>query len=143
IENVDKNGSTAMRVSKQYIVTAANGREKSPSEKVSVGDFVTVRLRITSDRDYEYVHIKDPRPACLEPTDFASGYIWDKLIYYKSIKDASVNFFIDKLPKGSFVIDYKTKVTNSGDYLGGVTTAQCMYAPEFAAHGEGGRLKVE
>ncbi|MBP5706256.1 MAG: hypothetical protein J6W76_03145, partial [Spirochaetales bacterium] len=143
IANIDKNGSAAMRVSKQYIVTNSSGREKSPSEQISVGDFVTVRLRITADRDYEYVQLKDTRPSCLEPTEFASCYYWDKLSYYMSIKDASVNFFFDRLPKGAWTLDYKTKVTNSGTYLSGITTVQCMYAPEFAAHSDGGEMKVK
>ena len=67
----------------------------------------------------------------------------DGLAYYQSIKDASVNFFIAHLPKGTFVFEYPLRVTHSGDFSNGITTIQSMYAPEFSSHSNGIRLKVK
>ncbi|MDR0835071.1 MAG: hypothetical protein LBN11_00620 [Tannerella sp.] len=41
------------------------------------------------------------------------------------------------------MFEYELRVTHSGEFSNGVTTFQCMYAPEFNAHSEGVRVKVE
>ena len=114
------------------------------SNRPKVGDVVTVRLELRADRDFEYVHLKDMRAAGFEPVNTLSGYrsqggLW----YYESIKDASVNFFISQLRRGTYVFEYNLRVTNAGDFSNGITTFQCMYAPEFNAHSEGVRVRVE
>ena len=108
-----------------------------------MGDIVTVRIVLTADRDYEYVHLKDMRAAGFEPVNAMSGYRFKGgLGYYESIKDASVNFFISYLRRGTYVFEYDLRVTNAGNFSNGITTFQCMYAPEFNAHSEGIRVKV-
>ena len=55
-----------------------------------VGDKVTVRMILNTDRPMEYIHIKDMRAAGFEPADVLSGYQWkNNLGYYQSTKDAS------------------------------------------------------
>ena len=108
------------------------------------GDKLKMRVIITTDRDLEYVHLKDMRAACLEPVNVLSGYQWqDGLGYYQTTQDASTSFFFDRLPKGTFVLEYPVFVTTSGNYSNGISVLECMYAPEFAAHSEGVRLHVE
>ncbi len=112
--------------------------------KLRVGDLITVRTVLKADRDFEYVHLKDARAAGFEPVTTLSGYrsqggIW----YYQSMKDASVNFFIDRLPKGTYVFEYDLRVSHVGDFSTGISTIQCMYAPEFNAHSAGGKVVVE
>jgi uncharacterized protein YfaS (alpha-2-macroglobulin family) len=108
------------------------------------GDKLKMRIIIKSDRDLEYVHLNDKRAACLEPVNVLSGYQWqDGLGYYQTTKDASSSFFFDRLPKGTFVFEYPVFVTTAGNYSNGVSSIECMYAPEFAAHSEGIRLHVE
>ena len=111
---------------------------------IKVGDVVVVRLVIETDRNLEYVHIKDLRPTGFEPVSQMSGYEWKYGFgYYRSIRDASANFFVDYLPKGKYVFEYKLFATVKGDLSGGMTTIQCMYAPEFAAHSKGSRVQVK
>jgi uncharacterized protein YfaS (alpha-2-macroglobulin family) len=55
----------------------------------------------------------------------------------------ATNFFISYLPKGTYVFEYPMMITNKGDFSNGITSIQCMYAPEFSAHSEGIRVKVE
>jgi uncharacterized protein YfaS (alpha-2-macroglobulin family) len=89
------------------------------------------------------VHMKDLRAANMEPTNVLSQYKWQGgLGYYESTKDASTNFFISYLPRGTYVFEYSLFITHTGNYSAGLSTIQCMYAPEFNAHSEGVRIKV-
>ena len=107
------------------------------------GDKITVRIELRVDRDMQYVHMKDMRAACFEPATVFSAYKWqDGLGYYQSTKDAATNFFFSYLHKGTFVFEYPLIVNQSGDFSNGITTIQCMYAPEFTSHSEGVRVEV-
>jgi len=111
---------------------------------LKVGDKIKVRIELRVDRDMEYVHMKDMRASCMEPVNVLSEYKWqDGLGYYESTKDASTNFFFGWLPKGTYVFEYPLFVTHAGNFSNGVTSIQCMYAPEFASHSEGVRVNVE
>ncbi|MBN1953142.1 MAG: hypothetical protein JW801_18195 [Bacteroidales bacterium] len=111
---------------------------------LNVGDLVKVRIEIRVDRDMEYVHLKDMRAAGFEPTETLSTYKYqDGLWYYQSTRDLSTNFFIGWLPKGTYVFEYPLRVSQKGDFSNGITTMQCMYAPEFSSHSEGIRVKME
>src|SRR5438067_3588696 len=112
--------------------------------ELHVGDKLKVRIELRADRDMEYVHMKDTRASALEPVNVLSGYKWQGgLGYYESTKDASTNFFFNYLPKGTYVFEYPLFVTHAGNFSNGVTSIQCMYAPEFSAHSEGVRVNVE
>ena len=111
---------------------------------LKVGDLVRVRIELRSDRNMEFLHMKDMRASGLEPVNVISQYKWqDGLGYYESTKDASTNFFFDYLPKGVYVFEYDLQVNNAGNMSNGITTIQSMYAPEFSSHSEGTRLLVE
>ena len=113
-------------------------------DELKVGDKIKVRIELRSDRDMEYIHMKDMRAACMEPVNVTSEYKWQGgLGYYESTKDASTNFFFGWLPKGTYVFEYPMFVTHSGNFSNGITTVQCMYAPEFTSHSEGVRVSVE
>lgn len=107
------------------------------------GDLLKVRIELRVDRLMEYVHMKDMRAAGLEPLNVLSQYKYQGgLGYYESTRDASTNFFFDQLPKGTYVFEYPLRVTHEGDFSNGITSIQCMYAPEFTSHSEGVRVAV-
>lgn len=107
------------------------------------GDLIKVRIELRVDRDMEYVHMKDMRAAALEPLNVLSQCKYQGgLVYYESTRDASTNFFFSYLPKGTYVFEYPLRVTHNGDFSNGITTIQCMYAPEFTAHSEGVRIQI-
>jgi len=109
-----------------------------------VGDKIKVRVELRVDRDMEYIHMKDMRAACMEPVNVISQYKWQGgLGYYETTKDASTNFFFGWLPRGTYVFEYPLFVTHAGNFSNGITTIQCMYAPEFTSHSEGIRVSVE
>ncbi|MEI6060953.1 MAG: alpha-2-macroglobulin family protein [Bacteroidota bacterium] len=112
--------------------------------QVKIGDNIVVRVELRSDRDMEYIHLKDMRASAFEPVNVLSGYRYqDGLGYYEATGDAATNFFISYLPKGTYVFEYRLVATQKGDFSNGVTSVQCMYAPEFSAHSEGIRVRVE
>jgi uncharacterized protein YfaS (alpha-2-macroglobulin family) len=111
---------------------------------LKVGDRVVVRIEIATDRDMEYIHLKDARAAGFEPVNVLSGYRYkDGLGYYESTRDVSSNFFISYLRKGKYVFEYPLFAVQAGAYSAGLATIQCMYAPEFSAHTEGQRVEVK
>ncbi len=112
--------------------------------KIRIGDKLTVRIEIRVDRDMEYVHLKDMRASGFEPINVLSTYKYqDGLGYYESTGDAATNFFISWLPKGTYVFEYPVLVSHAGDFSNGISSLQCMYAPEFNSHSEGTRVKVK
>ena len=114
------------------------------NSSLKVGDKVVVRLTVRSDRDFEFVHLKDMRAACFEPIEQISGVRWqDRLIYYQTSKDASTNFYFDVMPRGTYILEYPVYVNREGSYSNGITTVQCMYAPEFTSHTSGIRINVK
>ncbi|MCP4054010.1 MAG: alpha-2-macroglobulin, partial [Mesoflavibacter sp.] len=150
-EDLDKitSAETPLQLKKKLFLKTNTDTGKTLTEitketKLKVGDLVTVRIELRSDRNMEFIHMKDMRAAGLEPTNVISQYKWqDGLGYYESTKDASTNFFFDYLPKGVYVFEYDLRVNNAGNMSNGITTIQSMYAPEFSSHSEGVRIDVE
>lgn len=111
--------------------------------RLAVGDRITVRVEIRCDREMEFVHLKDMRGAGFEPITALSRYVWNNgLGYYETMKDASANFFMERLPKGVHVFEYGLRARHEGAFQGGITTIQSMYAPEFSSHSEGAIVRV-
>jgi len=149
-EQLDKitPSATGIKINKQLFLQkqSAKGNVLTPLTAINVlvpGDLVKVRIEIYADRAMEYLHLKDMRSAGFEPTNVISRYKYqDGLGYYESTKDASTNFFISYMPKGTYVFEYELRVTHTGNFSNGITSLQSMYAPEFSTHSEGVRVKV-
>jgi hypothetical protein len=108
-----------------------------------VGDALVVRLVLRTDRALEYVHLKDQRAAGLEPTNQLSGYRYQNgLSYYENPRDAATNFFLSEVPRGTHVFEYRLRASQAGDFSGGLSQVQCLYAPEFGATSAGQRLQI-
>ena len=113
------------------------------ARELKSGDLITIRIELRTDRPVDHVHLKDLRASGLEPNEAISGYKYQGgLGYYQSIRDASMNFFFDRIPAGTHVFEYTLRVTHAGEFSNGITTAMCMYAPEFSSHSEGMRVVV-
>jgi hypothetical protein len=108
------------------------------------GDTLVVRLELRTDRDMEFVHLKDQRGSGTEPVNVLSGYRWRSgLGYYESTRDTATHFFIDWLPRGTHVFEYPIRVQLRGEYESGLAEIQCMYAPEYNSHSASVALTVE
>ncbi|KQR91456.1 hypothetical protein ASG01_13870 [Chryseobacterium sp. Leaf180] len=150
-EDLDKIKSTEnyLSVTKELYrkVKTVNGEELqkiTPSTLLKVGDKVTVRMIINTDRAMEFIHVKDMRAAGFEPLDVISGYQWKTgLGYYQSTKDASTNFYIEYMPKGKYVFEYDFVANASGKFSNGITTVQNYYAPQMNANTKGSTVIIQ
>ena len=150
-EDLDKitSAETSLKLSKKSFkkVNTDTGKELikiTDKTDLKVGDLITVRIELRSDRDMEFIHMKDMRASGVEPINVLSQYKWqDSLGYYQATKDAATNFFFDRLPKGVYVFEYDVRVNNVGNFSNGITTIQNMYVPEFSSHSKGKRLIIK
>ena len=150
LENLDKisSGQTNIHLERKYYIEQQTGSGRvlvavNATHQPKTGELLKVVIHVTADRDFEYVQLKDMRPAGTEPVDVLSSYKYqDGLAYYQVTKDVGTNFFISELHKGNYVFEYELRVEQPGDFSTGITSIQSMYAPEFNAHSAGERIKV-
>ncbi|MDQ1161632.1 uncharacterized protein YfaS (alpha-2-macroglobulin family) [Chryseobacterium sp. SORGH_AS 447] len=147
--NKIKSSENYLSVTKELYrkIKTVNGEELqkiSPETPLKVGDKITVRMILNTDRPMEFVHIKDMRAAGFEPVDVLSGYQWkNSLAYYQSTKDASTNFYIERMPKGKYVFEYDLIANASGKFSNGITTIQNYYAPQMSSHTKGMNVEIK
>ena len=111
--------------------------------RLGPGDEIEVQLSIRAAAAAEYVHLRDPRPAGLEPGVATSGWRWDLgLSYYEEVRDSGQNFFFEWLPAGEYTLRYRLRANLAGEFRAGPATLQSMYAPEFTAYSAGEMLRV-
>ena len=150
-ENMDKvmaNNSSNVSIEKKLFLKMFDGKESKLKEVTSetpikLGDLVVVRIVIHTDKNMQYIHLKDMRASGFEPVNVLSTYKWQNGVgYYESTKDAATHFFFNDLPKGTYVFEYEVKANNAGEFSNGITSFQNMYAPAMGAHSEGMRVKI-
>jgi hypothetical protein len=138
--------ATPLRLKKTLFIkeTTDKGQVLRPiTGPLAVGDELVVRIELRTDRDMEFVHLKDQRGSGTEPVNVLSRYRYqDGLAYYESTRDTASHFFIEYLPKGTYVFEYSTRIQLRGTYQTGIAGIQCMYAPEFNSHSESFTLEV-
>jgi hypothetical protein len=139
--------SGPLKITKKLFVEkmTATGKTLLPIEQTELkkGDKVITRLVITTDRNLEFVALKDLRASCFEPVNQLSGCEWKEgVCYYQTTKDASTQFFFSYLPKGTYVFEYELWANAAGEYTSGIASIQCQYAPEFVSHSGGERIVV-
>ena len=112
---------------------------RTQSQRLKVGDKVTVRLTIKAERDLDFVEVIDRRASCMEPVSQLSGYHYG---YYIAPKDYTTAYYFHKMPKGTHVIETEYYIDRKGTYETGTCKVQCAYAPEFSATGKALKLVV-
>jgi hypothetical protein len=142
IANVPAAGREELSIEKQLFIKRMTkaGPELVPAAKdrvtaVELGDELVVRLVVKSDRDYEFLELRDHRPSLTEPVDVLSGWRWgDGVGWYVAVRDASTQLFFERLPRGTHVFEYSLRAAHRGTASSGFATIQSRYAPEFSAH---------
>jgi uncharacterized protein YfaS (alpha-2-macroglobulin family) len=129
------------------VIVTSQGEELqkiTEEQPLKVGDKIVVRMILKTDRDLEYVHLKDLRASAFEPLNvFTAVKYQSGLCYTEATRDAATNFFFPTMPKGNYVFEYRLVASQKGDFSVGIATIQCMYAPEFSAHSNGIRVVVQ
>jgi uncharacterized protein YfaS (alpha-2-macroglobulin family) len=137
------------RVERRYFRRVKGDRETTlqPLEEGAVlhpGEEVEVHLLIRSRVTAEYVHLRDPRPAGLEPDGARSGWRWgDGAGWYEETRDSGMNFFFESLPAGEYTLKHRVRANMAGTFKTGPATIQSMYAPEHTAYSAGTEVRVE
>ena len=140
----NREGMTIRRDVSPIALPQDNGQWSMADGQCSTGDRIHVRYTITADRDYEYVCLRAPRPAAAEPVRQISGYRYQNgLGYYQAIHDASTEYYMDKLPRGTYVIEEDWLLNRDGNYVLPPARLTCLYAPEYQSQTAGGKFKVK
>ena len=151
IEDLDKitEAKGPLSLTKQIFVERIIENKKTlvlinDNDEIQLGQKLVVQLKIQSDRDMEYIHIKDLRATAMEPLNVLSGYKWEnRLSYYESTKDVSSDFYISNLPKGNYILSYEMNATQIGIFSVGIASMQSIYAPEFSSHSNGIKIRIK
>jgi uncharacterized protein YfaS (alpha-2-macroglobulin family) len=137
-----------LSITRTYFKRESNGRETTlkplaEGAEIQVGDQIEIQLSIRAKHPCEYVHLRDPRAAGLEPENPVSRYKWDLGIgWYEEVRDSGANFFFEQLPQGEYTFKYRLRANMAGTFRVAPATLQSMYAPEFNAYSAGAILKV-
>ena len=143
----EASGPGIMELGRKYFLRYKEGddyrlKPLALGETVKVGDQLEIQLTVKTKSQFEYVHLKDPKPAGFEAEELKSGWKWEQLSRYEEPRDSLTNFFMDWLPHGEYVLKYRLKATTPGKYRIGSALMQSMYAPEFSAYSDGMEIKV-
>jgi len=129
--------------SSYYRYDAKTRKLEAINPDLEQGDLIKHRLTIKVDYDLEFVQVIDNPPACLQTIAQRSGMSHqDGLHYYLNIKSEERQWFIERLGKGTYVLETDYRVSHSGKFSGGISRIQCMYAPEFVAYDNAGNLEI-
>ena len=146
ISKVTPHDGTPLKLEKRLfkrLLTKAGPVLEAVEGPIAVGDEIICRITLRTDRDMEYVHLKDHRGSGTEPVNVLSNYKFqDGFAYYESTRDTASHFFIDYLRKGTYVFEYALRVQHAGTYPSGMANIECMYAPEFNSHSESILMEV-
>lgn len=148
-EEMDKvknsgNGMTLRRT--LWLVEPDGLRLIQKGTALHAGDRVKVRFEISTDRAMEYLELRDGRAATFEPVSTRAGYNlnrWDGIAYYTAPENTRNVFYIDRLEKGNYVIEYEVTVQKPGQFMVAPAVLQCLYAPAFRATSESQSVAVE
>ena len=149
LDKISKHSDNPLSLTKKYFKVTQGPKgdvldEVTANTVLKPGDKLRVRIELRADRQMEYVHMKDMRPSGFEPLNVLSEYRYQgQLGYYESTKDLATHFYFSYVPKGTFVFEYPIVAVHKGDFSAGIANIECSYAPEFASHSEGVRLRVK
>ena len=145
ITSVKSASCPELSIEKALLLTTPGGETQlvTPATRLNVGDKVTIRLTVKCDLEMDYVTLIDDRPACLEPVNQMPRPIWSEGIgFYLENRDSSTRLFIDRVPRGTYILTYDMWVNNAGEFISGIATAQSQYAPRYTAHSAGSDIEV-
>lgn len=143
-----ENGFTLKRVVWRVINDESGERleEVKAGTKLRVGDKLRIQFEISTDRTLDYIELADCRAATMEPLSTRAGYTFnwrDDISFYAAPGNTRNVFYIDRLNKGSYRLEYVVYVQKPGRFQEGIATIQCLYAPAFRATTPGAVITVE
>ncbi len=140
VDKVDatENGFSLKRIVWRVVNDESGERleEVKSGTVLRVGDKLRIRFEVSTDRNLEYIELADCRAATMEPLSTRAGYTYnwrDDISSYTAPGNTRNVFYIDRLSKGSYKLEYEVYVQKPGRFQEGLATIQCLYAPAFRA----------
>lgn len=141
-----KGYNTGIQLSKKIFIYKEDTKNWTPigdTPVLKIADKVKVVLTIETAVNLPYVYIDDKSGGAFEAVDQHSGYRYgDRIGYYRSVRDAGMQFFASLIPAGKTEISYELKVTQTGMFTNGPASLQCMYKPEKAAYSNSALINI-
>jgi len=124
-----------------------NGATSAAGDSLTVasGDIVEVTLKLSADREFEYLMLEDPLPAGCEVADQGRMPIWEWDYWWadKIVRDELVAFAITHLPAGTKQLRYKLIAQIPGQYSAMPTQIYNMYDPSVRTAGTVASITIE
>jgi uncharacterized protein YfaS (alpha-2-macroglobulin family) len=118
----------------------------SPIAGVNAGETVRAVVKITSDRDREFMMVEDPLPSGFEILERSSDGIeeWEWFHWYSSVdvRDDRIVYFMRTLPKGGSTLEYTLRAESPGFATALPATLSNMYDAGDSATTPATRLEV-
>lgn len=124
-----------------YRVTANGNRELiKEGEVLKVGEMIEVELLIDAGQPREFLHLRDPIPAGLEPLMQLSGYDHGA---YRESRTGESHFFITELSPWNRRHRYILSVVTEGTSLALPAQVECMYSPEIRGRSSARQMTIK
>lgn len=105
------------------------------NQPIPAGSVIEVTLSVHSENDFDYILIKDPKPAGFEPADLHSGYTSQNGGYaHREFRDQHIAFFLSHLQPGNRTFTYRLRSENAGQFRVLPTRIEAMYSPYLRAN---------
>ena len=134
-----------MNIKKEYyLVKDKKALLLKEGDEVDVGSEIQVRLTINCQNNFDFVSVRDLKPAAFENQALLSSWQYkDRLSYYQEMQNSQTNFYFNYLPNGTYELKYTLRPTTPGLYNAGAAVIQSQFAPQFGAHSAGFYIKVK
>lgn len=135
----DKSGLRIERTYRDLYDTTAQSIPSHEGLRFESGKRIRVSLEIQAERDFSYIRLRSLRPAGLEWLSTQSGYGFENgLSYYKDVDDRGVDYFIEFLPKGRYLLHYELKADTEGIFTDGPASIESDFNEGFGGHSGSG-----
>lgn len=147
VQKVSKNQPMILS-EKAYKAVVKDGEEKllplNEGDALSIGDEVRIIYNIKIDRAMDFVVLTNGRSAAAEPIGQLTGYRYGgDTWYYFEAKDASTNFFMDTLVRGSYQLEFSQRIVRQGTYHSSKSILRSAYSKDFSTEVPGNTFIVK
>jgi hypothetical protein len=111
--------------------------------RLKAGERIEVELVLESKNDYEYLRVSDSKGAGFEAVHALSGYLGGIPGAYMEPRAASVDFYLQSLPRGTHTLRYQLRAELPGRYKALPAIAEAVYATELRANSSDQVLEIE
>jgi hypothetical protein len=135
IENMFKSTSDDIRLQRViFLKEKGEYRRLKEGERLTLGSEIQVEINIINQEEMEYMHLIIPKATGMELSAERSGYYYTQgFSYYVQLKNAEVDIFLERIPKGNSKIFFSAYLTSEGKLTMAPSTMQSFEHPALKA----------